>query len=438
MKPQIVPQIPLTHSTHALHSMIHVLDVLLFIVQTGLLSLVSYLVFLTIAAIGASRKTRLTPAPPSTRFLILVPAHNEQTLLPTLLTNLNKLDYPSNLYAVHVVADNCEDDTALIARKYGAVVHQRFNPEAKGKGLALQWLINNILEQNIPHDAVVFLDADSEVSSNFLRVMDSRLVNGERVIQAYYSVKEAERSPAVALRWAALAVIHYLRPLGRMRVGGSAGLKGNGMVFKAEVMREHEWSSSVTEDIELHMKLLLAGERVNFAPDAVVWAEMPETLARSRTQNVRWEQGRLSMIKQYVPALLIAGIRKSTPGRSFPLFDAVMEHLIPPFSILAALSFANFAAIILRTTTIGIFNHKSPKPRPANGLNKFSLGLAVLTIAGQIFYFFVGIRLANAPRAVYRALFMAPLYIIWKTWHYIQILLNIEPQNWVRTARNEE
>ena len=157
---------------------------------------------------------------------------------------------------------------------------------------------------NEPHDAILIMDADSSISPNFLRVMDARLARGERVIQSYYAVRDPEQSWSVSLRYVALAALHYLRPLGRMVLGGSMGLKGNGMVFAADILKKHEWSASITEDIEFHMALVLDGERVMFAPDAVVEAEMPQDLAGSQTQNTRWEQGRLEMARTYVPKLL--------------------------------------------------------------------------------------------------------------------------------------
>ena len=132
-------------------------------------------------------------SPPRTRFLVLIPAHNEEALLPATLDSLALLDYPRELYAVHVVADNCDDRTAEIARLKGAgatriEVHERHDPQLRGKGHALRWLLERLWAAGEPHDAVVILDADSVVTPNFLRAMAARLERGERVIQAYYAV----------------------------------------------------------------------------------------------------------------------------------------------------------------------------------------------------------------------------------------------------------
>ena len=410
------------------------IQILLLLIQIVLAGLISYLLLLTVAAWRASRQTAPRSDGPTNHFLILVPAHNEEQLLPETLRNLSQLDYPHALYAVHVVADNCTDQTAELARRGGAVVHERTNESQRGKGYALQWLLQRLWQTDEPHDAALILDADSIISPNFLRVMDVRLARGERVIQAYYAVRDPDRSWSVSLRYAALAVLHYLRPSGRMVLGGSMGLKGNGMVFAADILKRHEWSASITEDIEFHMALVLAGERAMFAPDAVVEAEMPQTLFGSHTQNTRWEQGRLDMARRYVPALLResgAALKRGEYGRAYLLFDAVMEHIIPPFSLLAGLTgLGLFAAIILFLLTRNI----SPT---YSGLGWANLILGIVNILGQIVYIFYGLFLVRAPKKIYKALLYAPVFVVWKIWLYARIILGRGQKEWVRTARNE-
>jgi 1,2-diacylglycerol 3-beta-glucosyltransferase len=402
--------------------------------------LVAYLLLLTAAAfVGARRARQTRPSTnPRTRFLILVPAHNEEKLLPALLENLRALDYPEKRYQVHVVADNCTDRTAELARQGGAIVHERTNPEQRGKGYALQWLLGQIWAASIPYDAVVILDADTVVSPNFLRAMDAHLARGEQAIQGYYAVRDPDRSWSVALRYAALAVLHYLRPLGRMVLGGSVGLKGNGMAFAARIVRRYPWSASLTEDIEYHMALILGGERVTFAPDAVAWAEMPGTLADAQSQNVRWERGRLEMLRTYVPNLL-AGAWKAARGRrwssAYLLFDAAMEQIIPPFSILAGASVLGLLlALVLGGAAALVAGRPAWQIAGSLAWTGVSLGLGLLI--AQVLYTLAGLALAGAPRRVYLALLTAPALVVWKIWLYVRVLLGMDRQGWVRTKRN--
>ena len=390
-----------------------ILTTLLLAGEAGLAATVSYLLLLTAAATFAQRTTAARIGVPTSRFAILVPAHNEERLLPVLLLNLGRLAYPRELFTIHVVADNCTDGTAALGRQGGAVVHERFNTEQRGKGYALDWLLQRLWASPETYDAVVILDADSVVSPNFLQVMDARLSRGERVIQGYYAVRQPGSSSSAGLRAVALILLHYLRPQGRMVLGGSTGLKGNGMVFATEILRRQRWSASLTEDIEYHMALILAGERATFAPDAVVWAEMPDSLRGAQTQTERWEQGRMEMIRRFVPGLLGQAVRR----RSFLLFDAAVEQLIPPFSVVAGAS----GAVLLTALAL-----RSP------------LGIAIATfiVLGQSVYIFGGLALAHAPSEVYKSLLSAPVYVAWKIWLYVRLLLGLKPRSWVRTARN--
>ncbi|MBE2220082.1 MAG: glycosyltransferase family 2 protein [Anaerolineae bacterium] len=414
-------------------------QIAVFIIELVLLFFVGYLLLLTVVAWWTSRKIDVALAEPAHRFLVLIPAHNEERLLPDLLKNLNQLDYPADLFSVHVVADNCTDETAVITQQYGAIPHERFDALRPGKGFALQWFLQTCSEDIEAHDAVVMLDADTIVSTNFLKAMSTRLGKGETVIQAYYAVRNPEKTWGIGLRYAALAVLHYLRPLGRTRLGGSAGLKGNGMVFASEILKQYEWSDSITEDIEFHMALILGGERVAFAPEATIWAEMPETLAGAATQNVRWERGRLQMMRLYVPQLLKAAgsnLRHQHYSRTYLLLDAVMEHLIPPFSVLAALTGLS-VTVSLFMAMLGNFTQASSIV-PLTNLVNLSIGLGIILILGQAVYLLTGLYLVHAPKSVYLALLMVPLFVGWKIWHYLRVLLGLDSHGWVRTTRNNE
>jgi cellulose synthase/poly-beta-1,6-N-acetylglucosamine synthase-like glycosyltransferase len=410
-----------------------ILQLLLTLFNGLLLALLSYLLLLTLAAVFARKSTTLA-SNPQTHFLILVPAHNEQQLLPRLLRSLSALDYPTTQFEVHVVADNCTDDTGRLARQMNAVVHERFNANERGKGYALQWLLSRIWDADVKHDAVAIIDADSHVTANFLRVMDTRLRQGARALQAYYAVDDPQRAASVAIRYAAFAVLHYLRPLGRMVLGGSAGLKGNGMVFTADLMRQHSWSAALTEDIEFHMDLLFAGEQVQFAPDAIVWADMPGSLSQTQTQHTRWEQGRMQMARRYVPRLFDASWRAARRGqwrRAYLLFDAALEHLLPPLAVFVALIFLAFVLSVAIWAGGRVL-------LPDLSLTFFPINLIIslILVTGLSIYLLVGLKLAQAPRSVYLSLLTAPQYIFWKCRHYLHTLQSKEHGIWIRTTRD--
>lgn len=388
---------------------------ILLAVEVVLTGIVVYWIVLTIAALFVARRTLGRPGDPTTRFVILVPAHDEEQSLPQALASIGSLDYPADLVAVHVVADNCSDRTAETARTFRTIVHERFDKERRGKGYALDWVLRRLEESNVGYDACVVLDADSVLSANFLRVMDARLFRGERVIQGYYAVRNPDRSWSTALRAVALALRHYLRPLGRMGLGGSAGLMGNGMAFARIVARQHSWGGSLTEDVAYHSALVLAGERVTFAPDALVYGDMPESLKTARSQNERWEAGRWEVMRRYGLSL----VREAFRRRSLVILESAVDLLLPPLSVVAGTAVACLLAAVIAGTP-------------------FLTGWALVIVAAIAAHVLSGLILARAPLALYRALVFAPALVLWKLGLWARLVFGHRPDTWVRTTRSPE
>lgn len=381
--------------------------------QLPLALMTLYLDALAVAA--ALWRPRACPVSPRHRFALLVPAHNEELLLPRLLRSIAQLDYPRDRYDIHVVADNCTDATAAVATDGGALAHVRVDAQERGKGYALRWLLRTLATRGQSYDAYVIVDADSVVSTNLLAVFDAHLAHGDRAMQSYYGVLNHEESWPSALRYVALTLFNGLRPRGRDALGLSAGLRGNGMCLAESVLEQFGWDAfTLAEDAEYHLVLVGAGVRVAYAGEASVLAEMPTTLRQSRSQNVRWERGRLQLLRAYGPPLLTAALRR----RSAMRLEALVEGLVPPFSVLMGLSgmiFALTAVLRLRA----------------------AWRLSTLVLLGQIGYTLTGLRLAGAGRRAYLALLTAPIYIAWKVWIYMIAALGLRGEStWVRTERH--
>ncbi len=389
-----------------------ILAMLLLIPLLGLVLPVSlYLSVLTIAA-PLGRMRRVRRAETLRRFAVLVPAHDEAGVLGRLLDSLRRVTYPDGLVDVYVVADNCTDATADIARSAGVNVLERRDTVRQGKGYALAWLIDRLRDAGRVYDAYVVLDADSTVSVNFLSAMNDRLASGALVVQAYYTVLPLSGSQAELLRQAALALVHYLRPAAKMALGASCGLKGNGMCFDASVIARFGWpAAGLAEDVEFHLELVTAGIRVVFAPEAVVYGEMPASLSGSDSQNLRWEAGRLAAMRRALP-LLVRGLRR----REVTAIDAAIEQLTPPLSVPVALAFAGFGAGLVVSA-------------PAAWLT------AAILLAALAAYVVGGLVIARVPIRVYGALLQAPIYIGWKVVLYLRALFGRRQRRWIRTER---
>ncbi|MCD6363604.1 MAG: glycosyltransferase family 2 protein [Synergistetes bacterium] len=238
------------------------------------------------------------------RFTILIPAHNERDVIDRLIENLKRLDYPSDFYKIIVIADNCTDDTAEVALKSGAIVWRRYDPLKKGKQYALDWAFKRLLEEE-DFDAVCVFDADNLVSLNFLRRVNERLLSGEKVVQCYLDTKNPLDSwvtKAYALGyWISNRVFQFAR----WRLGFSAVLGGTGFSLTRDLLERYALGlTSLTEDLELTVKLNLKGVKVGWIHDAKVYDEKPLTFRESWYQRLRWMRGHWDVALRYGFALL--------------------------------------------------------------------------------------------------------------------------------------
>jgi glycosyltransferase involved in cell wall biosynthesis len=371
---------------------------------------------LVLLGAAAAERRRPAPAAPSPagrlRFAVLVPAHDEETVIGPTVAALRGLDYPAERFTVVVVADNCEDATAAVARDAGALVWERHDPQRRGKGHALHWALDRVASELGP-DAVAMVDADCTASADLLAVMDAGLRAGHDAVQVGYAVARPERAWSVALRAGAFALMNTVRPMGKTRLGLSAGLLGTGMAFRREVLEALPWEAySIVEDAEYHAQLVQSGRRVVFDGRARVESEMPPSLGGSGDQQMRWEGGRGVTIRRFTLPLLAAGLRRRDPVR----LNAAIEWLVPPLSLLGAAHGGLAAlAVLLRS----------------RGLARASAALTA-ALAGFVLG---GLALARVPAAVYRALLYAPVLAAQKLLIYARLAAGRTPRSFVRTER---
>jgi cellulose synthase/poly-beta-1,6-N-acetylglucosamine synthase-like glycosyltransferase len=374
--------------------------------------------YLLLLAASGLRGTRRPAAQgePTSRFAVLIPAHEEEVVIGQLLESVNAIDYPRELFAVHVIADHCTDRTAEIARGHGATVHERRDPDPRGKSHSLNWLVERLLASGAGGsiDAFVFLDADSVVSPGFLRTMDRYVRSGSPLVQGLVQIDDPGADRTAQLRALAYEFISHVRPLGRSVLGLSAGLRGNGMCMARECAARFRWDpDSLTEDYELHARLLVAGLKVSFAHDAVVRTQLPHSRAVARTQSERWERGRLDAMRRHVPGLIGHGLRR----RSWASFDGAIELLIPPYSVFIALTLALLGLSVLSGVVPVIV-------------------LAVAGLIAQCLYTLRGLVLASARYPnIYRALLFVPGFVLWRLWLYVAVLTRRGWVQWTRTDR---
>lgn len=397
---------------------------LLGMVNVALAVPVVYLGGLTAVAVAKSRRSQApsTDLDPVTRFVVLVPAHNEGTTIAAMLVSATTQDYPDVLFTVHVVADNCVDDTAAVVAASRATVHERHDTDHRGKGPALNWLVDRLVRDKVPFDVAVFIDADTTVAADFLRVLDRRFQAGSVAVQGFYGVREAFESTPATLRYCALAARHHCRPLARTTIGGSCGLFGNGMAFARELVVSRSWSAHLVEDLEFQLELLLEGVHVDYEPEARLEAEMPHTFEASVTQHQRWEVGRFDLIRRFVPPLLSRVARPGDTGR-MAAADAAADLCVPPLSLLGAATAASAGA----GAVLAVVSPQRTRP----------LLVGAVLLATVCVHVLASLHLVGAPRRAYRSLLHAPRLALWKASILVRSMLG-KNSDWIRTTRNAE
>ena len=184
-----------------------------------------------IAAASAFYAQTVEGFSPRTRLVVLIPAHDEELLIARTVRSLLAQSYPRDLYRIVVIADNCQDRTAAVAAAAGAdAVMVRDVPDARGKGRALRWAMDEILRGDGPPDAIVSVDADTITDPDLLLALVERFEAGAQAVQSDYRAI-GDGSTSSALRETAFLVMNRVRPAGRNVLGMSACLVGNGWLL---------------------------------------------------------------------------------------------------------------------------------------------------------------------------------------------------------------
>ena len=367
--------------------------------------------------------TLLSHAPPVAlrssrrlRFDVIVPAHNEAAVIDGVVASLRKLDWPADGFRVLVIADNCTDSTAVLARAAGAEVLERHDTERRGKGYALAFAFQASQAHGWAY-AVVVVDADTEVSPNLLEAFATRIENGAAVIQAHYRVLNSQASWRTRLMAIAMASFHRVRSRARERLRLSCGIRGNGWCITHRLLRQAPYRAfSLTEDIEYGIDLGLAGYRVRYADEANVAAMMVSGEQAARTQRQRWEGGRLQLIRSRTPALLRAA-RGPDGG---VCLDLALDLLVLPLSYAAI----NVALLVVLASVALLWEPSM----------EIWLWLALGCGASLLLYVLRGWQLSGVGMRGLVDLLRAPFFVLWKV---LLMLRAHKSAEWVRTKREQ-
>jgi cellulose synthase/poly-beta-1,6-N-acetylglucosamine synthase-like glycosyltransferase len=301
------------------------LNMLGFFLALLTLPLVLELAVLTLASLLPLNHKKTRPASAGQLPLtVLIPAHNEEALIGRCVRSV--LAAGAVNIDLLVIAHNCTDRTADEAKAAGARVLVLDSAKESGKGYALRFGFGEALKGASIGTLVV--DADSEIDPDLIAEIRERFLHGSRALQCRYDVLNTKDTPRTRLMKVAFLGFNVIRPRGRARLGLSSGIFGNGFALHRDLLEHVPFGAfSIVEDIEYHLKLVEAGERVDFIDNAAVHGEIPVGEEGSRTQRARWEGGRIRAMYAYTPRLL-KGIARGHLRLLEPLLDLLALPLV--------------------------------------------------------------------------------------------------------------
>jgi cellulose synthase/poly-beta-1,6-N-acetylglucosamine synthase-like glycosyltransferase len=361
---------------------------------------------LSLAALWPGRLTGDRKPAETGRIAVVVPAHNEIDSIERTLDSLLAAARADANTDVWVIADNCDDATAEKAETAGARVIVRQHAQLRGKGHALEYAFSRLTPMG--YAWLLVIDADSTLEPGFLPAMRAAMHPDRNALQACYLSQAGSHLRSRVSRLAQWG-FNLVRPLARERLGFSCGLLGNGFALRAGLLERLPYRAhSVVEDLEYHLLLVNAGERVHFVVDAVVTGEIADTRDGARTQRTRWEGGRLRMLWEHLGPLL-----KRTLTGDRAAAELLADLLLLPLGmhVLLLLAAALLGGVGTHAALIGVF----------------AIGLYVAAI------------LWRGPTTAQDlgALAFSPFYLAWKVTLLPATLLHSRRRAlWVRSTRN--
>ncbi len=396
------------------HLVISFINIVLLLIALGLFIPIAVLFLESSAALLPRLSENQEDKTPRPSIAVLIPAHNEALVISTTLqTLIPQLKVEDRLI---VIADNCSDETAAIARECGATVIERHDTTLRGKGYALDYGLR-FLEIN-PPEVVIVVDADCIVNQGAIEKLARQAKVSGRPVQATYLLEQpAKPEPKDSISALAFMVKNLVRPCGLQQLGLPCLLTGTGMAFPWAIIHQAPLASgNIVEDMQLGLDLALAGNSPLFCPSAKVTGILPQQPQAAESQRRRWEHGHLQTLISQVPRLLKASLVQ----RRFDLLAIALDLCVPPLSLLIMMWAAMMVTGLLMEILLGIW-----LPSILLGIE----GFLVLTSIISAWAKFGRCNIAGIT------LLSVPFYIMWKIPLYLAFLIKPQTQ-WIRTERD--
>jgi len=354
---------------------------------------------LIISFYGFKRKTKdYQDFPPQRRFLVLVPAHNEETVIADIINCLKNMEYPKELYDFYILADNCEDRTADVARQMGANVLEIFKESEDsptGKPVVLQKALRMLEGYQNKYDMVMFFDADNLVDPHMFLEVNSQYLShkGEvDIIQCYLGSKN-KKGVVARFYYMTYTITNRFFQCAKSRLGLNCVIGGTGFAVSAPYLHSRGgWTSmSLTEDFELQIEATCDGKRILWNHNARIYDEKPTRVKASLRQRIRWAQGHWFVAFKNTARLFRAFKNRQVGFPEFMSTLLYMYSLIPYIILTLQLILGLTLGILERTQLI------LPKNTPLLFGPWFNLDLLsfLLFLYSFVVLFYVGDHMDN-------------------------------------------
>ena len=297
---------------------------------------------------------------------VLISARNEEKVISDLICSINEADYPHDKIKVFVVAHNCTDNTAEIARSCGAEVFEYDNENEKTKGYALKFLCSAIIDKygKNAFDGFFVFDADNVIPQNFIDKMNDAFCHydGKNIITGYRNAKNFGHSTLTALYGLLFGSACLLEGRGRTYLNCSTRTTGTGFLFPSDIVNDGWNYVGITEDIEFSAEQIISGREVCYCEEAVFYDEQPTSFSVSVKQRLRWEKGLVENFKTKLSKTVKGVFTKDKKKNKLSVLLMAIYLLTPALIVINAIIFiAKFILIgvasFMQASSIPLINH---------------------------------------------------------------------------------
>lgn len=420
-----------------------IIEVLMGVMSGWLVLMLGYQ--LVISFFGFKRNTKnYEDHDPQLRFLVLVPAHNEEAVIGDIIDNLSHMEYPRELYDFYILADNCTDKTAEVARSMGANViesHKEKPDAPTGKPIVLQKALNTIADYQNKYDLVMFFDADNLVDSNMFLEVNSQFLSADGkadIIQCYLGSKN--RKGVVALfYYMTYTITNRFFQFAKSRLGLNSVIGGTGFAVSANYLyKRGGWTAmSLTEDFELQIEATCDGKRILWNNNVRIYDEKPTRFRASFRQRTRWAQGHWFVAFKNTGRLFCALLQKRIRFWEF-LSTLLYMYSLTPYVILVL---QLVLGILMEVFKLCGWIVSAPLHASVGSWLTLNWPSIVLFFYSFVFLFYVGEWLDNHKRVDLRVLFPMLWSMLLNTmvagWAQVVGLFKHRQQtNWVKTEHS--